>query len=143
VTVVIFLPGAAFAIEASGLVNVPRTPDVTCPPNESQTIATSSVGDARLLAGLISITAIESRCEASAAGIVRSSRVGTINGTPIGNGPGSIGIPGVAQVFFNETTNADGDFVQNAVRVVKPPLIILGIVIIPGQEIILGGCRLG
>jgi hypothetical protein len=171
VTVVIFLPGAAFAIEATGLVDVPRTPDVRCPPNESESVArlnvgvgtinglnasctldpavghttaTSSVSDASLLGGLITISTIESRCEASAAGIFRSSRVGTINGIPIGTGPGSIGIPGVAQVIFNETTtNADGDFVQNAVRVVKPPLIILGIVVIPGQEIILGGCRLG
>jgi hypothetical protein len=165
VNVVIFLPGAAFAIEASGLVNVPRTPDVTCPPNESQTIArlnlgvgtinglnasctldpatgttvaTSSVGDARLLGGLIRVTAIQSRCAASAAGIVRSSSVGTINGIPIGTGSGAITI-GLATVYFNETTtNAAGEFVQNAIRIRVPPLLL-----IPGQEIILAGCRLG
>jgi hypothetical protein len=171
VRMVIFLPGSAFAIEATGLITVPRTPNVICPPNNSQsqpqlnvgvgtinglnasctldptvghTTATSSITDAKLLGGVITISTSESRCEASAAGIVRSSRVGTINGIPIGTGSGSIAIPGVAQVFFNETTtNASGQSVQNAIRVVKPPVIILGIVLVPGQEITLAGCRLG
>lgn len=171
VRVVIFLPGSAFAIEVRGLVYVPRTPNVICPPNDTQsvvrlgtgvgsinalnasctldpavgrTIATSSVADASLLGGLVRISTIQSRCGASADGIVRSSSVATINGIPIGSGSGSIGIPGVAQVFFNETTtNASGQFVQNAIRVVVPPVIVLGIVVVPGQEIILAGCRLG
>ena len=99
-----------------------------------RTLATSSVSNASLLAGLISISTIESRCEASAAGIFRSSRVGTINGTPIGTAPGSISIPLVATVFFNQTVNGpNGQLTQHAIRVVT----------LLGQEIILAGCRLG
>jgi hypothetical protein len=83
---------------------------------------------------VIRISAIESSCAADASGVVRSSRVGTINGTPIGIGSGSLGIPGVAQVFYNETANGPGgQLVQNAVRVRT----------LLGQEIILAGCRLG
>lgn len=92
----------------------------------------------RLLGGLITITAIQSWCEVSAAGITRTSSVGTINGIPIGSGSGAITI-GLATVYFNETTtNAAGEFVQNAIRVRVPPILL-----IPGQEIILAGCRLG
>jgi hypothetical protein len=73
-------------------------------------------------------------CVADAGGISRTSSVGTINGTAIGQASGSINIPLVAQVFFNETTTGPGgQLVRNAVRV-QTPL---------GQQIILGSCRLG
>lgn len=161
-TVVIFLPGEAFAIEANGLLTVPKTPHATCPPGESLTQAeldvvglatvtaltaeclvdgdtggthaSASVDGASLLGGLITITNIDSSCEADAAGVTGTSRVGTINGIPIGTGSGSLTIPLVAQVFFNETTtDAGGRLVQNAIRVQT----------LLGQEIILAGCRLG
>ncbi|MEE6258830.1 choice-of-anchor P family protein [Plantactinospora sonchi] len=165
VRVVVYLPGGAFAIQASGLLTVPRTPDVTCPPDEAQTQAllntpvgsvsalnasctvdpetgrteaSASIDQASLLAGLITVTNIESSCVADADGVTRSSSVGTINGIPIGLGSGSINV-GLVQVFYNESrTNAQGQLVRNAIRVVKPPTLI-----IPGQEIILASCRLG
>jgi hypothetical protein len=161
VTVVIFLPGEAFAIEANGPVTIPKTPHATCPPDESltqvqlnaaiatvnalnadctvdpgtgETIAAASVEEASLLGGVVTISNIESTCQSSAEGITRSSSVGTINGVPIGLGSGSITIPLVAQVFYNETTTtADGKLAQNAIRVRT----------LLGQEIILAGCRLG
>jgi len=160
VTVVIYLPAEAFAIQASGLVTIPKTPHATCPPDEilsqvglstpiaslnvlnasctvnpttGRTVAEASIDGASLLGGVIVISNIESSCVADASGIFRSSRVGTINGTPIGGGSGSIGIPGVAQVFYNETTTVGGKLAQNAIRVRT----------LLGQEIILAGCRLG
>ncbi len=162
VKVVIYLRGEAFALAATGLVTVAKTPHATCPPNEDKTVATvtvlglatvqalhadcaldaatgttvatAKVDGASLLGGAITIANIESRCESGAPGVFGSSRVGTINGTPIGTGSGSLGIPGVAQVFYNETTTTpSGQLVQNAIRVRT----------LLGQEIILSGCRLG
>jgi hypothetical protein len=161
VRVVVFLPGEAFGLQANGLVTVAKTPLAKCPPDESKTlaslnlaiasvnalnanctvdtttgrtVATATIANANLLGGVIRISTIESSCVADASGVVRSSRVGTINGTPIGIGSGSLGIPGVAQVFYNETANGPGgQLVQNAVRVRT----------LLGQEIILAGCRLG
>ncbi|WP_158104483.1 hypothetical protein [Amycolatopsis kentuckyensis] len=50
----------------------------------------------------------------------------------------------MASLYLNEsTTNTRGDLVQNAVRVVKPPVVVGGVVIVPGQEITLAQCRLG
>jgi len=162
VKIVTYLRGEAFALAATGLITVAKTPHATCPPNEDKTTATltvlglatvqalhadctldpatgtttanAKVDGATLLGGAITITMIESHCTSSAGGIVGNSKVGTINGTPIGTGTGSLGIPGVAQVFYNETTTTPtGQLVQNAIRV-KTLL---------GQEIILSGCRLG
>lgn len=161
VTVVVSAVAEAFALQASGLITVPKTPHATCPPGEVETIASVSVGvgtitalnascvvdpatgtttaattvgTASLLGGAITITEIQASCVAGASGITGSSRVGTINGIPIGTGSGSIGIPLVATVFFNETaTNASGQLVQNAIRVRT----------LLGQEIILAGCRIG
>jgi hypothetical protein len=142
------------------LITIPKTPLATCPPNESETIASLSVGvgaittlhaectvdtndgttrasatvgSANLLGGLIRITDISSTCVAGASGITRSSTVGTINGIPIGLGSGSLGIPGVATVSYNETTTSGGRLAQNAIRIST----------LLGQEIILAGCRLG
>lgn len=160
VKVVIYLPGEAFALQANGLITIPKTPLTTCPPNESETIASVSagigtvtalhaectldpddgttrasatVGSANLLGGLVRITDISSTCVAGASGITRSSTVGTINGMPIRLGSGSVGIPGVATVFYNETTTTRGRLAQNAIRIST----------LLGQEIILAGCRLG
>ncbi len=75
---------------------------------------------------------------ADAGGITRSSRVGTINGVPIGPGSGTINV-GLVQVYVNQsTTNTSGQLIQNAIRVVEPatPLI-------PAQEIVLASCHLG
>src|SRR5262249_4160711 len=44
VKVVIYLPGEAWAISASGLVTVAKTPHATCPPNESLSTASLSLG---------------------------------------------------------------------------------------------------
>jgi uncharacterized repeat protein (TIGR01451 family) len=160
VRVVIYLPAEAFALQANGLITIPKTPLATCPPDESKTVATISagigtvtalhaectvdtsdgttrasatVGSANLLGGLIRITDISSTCVAGGSGISRSSTVGTINGIPIGLGSGSLGIPGVATVFYNETTTSGGRLAQNAIRIST----------LLGQEIILAGCRLG
>jgi trimeric autotransporter adhesin len=162
VRVVIFLPGEAWAISASGIVTIAKTPHAVCPPDTTHTqvglnvpgvanvsalnasctvnptngatTAKSSVDGASLLGGLISISNIESTCHAGADGITGSSRVGTINGQPIGTGSGSISIPLLATVFFNQTvTNANGQLFQYAIRVQT----------LLGQEIILAGCRVG
>ncbi|HEX6345396.1 choice-of-anchor P family protein [Umezawaea sp.] len=162
VKVVTYLRGEAFALAATGLITVAKTPHATCPPNQDKTTATltvlglatvqalhadctldpvtgtttanATVDGATLLGGAITISMIESHCTSGASGITGSSTVGTINGTPIGSGSGSLGIPGVAQVFYNETTTTpSGQLVQNAVRVRT----------LLGQEIILSGCRLG
>jgi trimeric autotransporter adhesin len=162
VRIVIFLPAEAFAIQATGLVTIPKTPHATCPPDETltqvglnvpgvanlgvlnasctinpatgTTTATASVDSASLLGGAITITNISSTCVSGPDGITRSSTVGTINGVPIGIGPGSINIPLVATVRFNETATVNGKLVQNAIRVTT----LLGT-----QEIILASCRLG
>jgi hypothetical protein len=159
--VVVYLPGEAFALNATGAVTISKTPLVTCPPDQSrsiasfnalivaanglsascredtstgQTTASASVDRVGLLGGIITIVGIQSSCVANANGITRTSSVGTINGTPIGQGSGSIAIPLVAQVFYNETTtDSNGRLVQNAIRVQT----------LLGQQIILGSCRLG
>jgi trimeric autotransporter adhesin len=163
VTVVIFLPAEAWALSASGIVTIAKTPHAVCPPDANltqvgvnvpgvlvvnalnasctvnpttgMTTAASSVDGASLLGGLISISNIESTCHAGADGVTgSSSRVGTINGQPIGTGSGSISIPLVATVFFNQTvTNPSGQLFQHAIRVQT----------LLGQEIILAGCRVG
>jgi trimeric autotransporter adhesin len=158
-TVIIFAQAEAWAISANGLVTIPKTPDALCPPNSDltlvgvnvpgvasvnalnarctldrstgTTVATSSVDSASLLGGLITISTIESTCVADANGLRGSSRVGTINGTPIGTGSGSISIPLVATVFFNQTVTSGGQLFQHAIRVQT----------LLGQEIILAGCR--
>jgi hypothetical protein len=160
VTVIVSAVAEAFALQASGLITIPKTPHATCPPGEVETIASLNLavgvitalnascvvdpatgtttaatsGTASLLGALITITEIQASCVASASGISGSSRVGTINGIPIGTGSGSISIPLVATVFYNETaTNASGQLVRNAIRVRT----------LLGQEIILAGCRIG
>jgi hypothetical protein len=77
--------------------------DCTVDPNDGTTRANGSVASASLLGGLISITDIHASCVAGAGGVSGSSSVGTINGIPIGTGSGSLAIPGVATVFYNET----------------------------------------
>jgi hypothetical protein len=160
--VVIYVPGEAWAISAGGVVTIPRTPYAGCPPNSSHTtiglnvpgvanvsalnaectmdpatgttVAEASVDGASLLGGLISITNIETSCRAGADGLFGSSRVGTINGRPIGTGSGSLSIPLVATVHYNQTvTTPSGELSQYAIRVVT----------LLGQEIVLAGCHLG
>jgi hypothetical protein len=162
VRVVIYVPGAAWAISASGVVTIPRTPNATCPPNSNltqaglnvpavatvsalnasctldpdtgTTRAASNISSASLLGGVISISDIESTCVAGPGGITGSSRVGTINGQPIGTGSGSITIPLVATVYYNQTVTApNGQLSQYAIRVRT----------LLGQEIVLAGCQLG
>jgi hypothetical protein len=165
-TVVVNGPGGAFALEATGLVKIPRTPEAVCPPGATKTqvavnlpplvttgalnascaatggttTARSSVDGATLLGGAIQLSAISSTCSGSSSGVNRSSQVvGTINGTPISAGPATIGIPGVATVHLNEsTTGPGGRLVQNAVRVE-----VLGLLGIVTQQIVLGGCYIG
>ncbi|PUB26275.1 deoxyribonuclease NucA/NucB [Promicromonospora sp. AC04] len=160
VDVVVYVPGAGFAISADGLLDVERTPDVRCPPDDEQSTATldtlvgrvgalnvsctvstttgrteveTSVADVTLLNGLVRITDIQSSCTADASGIERSSLVGTINGIPIGAGSGSLSVLGVVEVAYNEsTTDTEGRLVQNAIRVRAA-----------GQEVVVGSCRLG
>lgn len=158
--VVVYIPGEAFAVHATGLLPIAKTPHATCPPNESLILsglntalgtidaltascsvdlasatiaATASVAGTNLLGGLVKVNNIESSCVAGPGGIVRTSRVGSINGMPIGLNPGVIGIPGVAQVFYNENTSSGGVLGRNAIRIQT----------ILGQQIILAGCRLG
>ncbi|WP_394619239.1 choice-of-anchor P family protein [Lentzea sp. JNUCC 0626] len=160
--VVVYLRGEAWALNATGLINVAKTPHAQCPPNEDKTVASinvlglaqvnalhadctlnpdtgrtvasARVEGATLLGGAIKLNAIEAKCESDANGIVGSSKVGTLNGQPIGTGPATVGIPGVATVHLNETaTGPNGQLIQNAVRVRT----------LLGQEIILSACRLG
>lgn len=162
VKVVVYLRGEAWALSASGLINVAKTPHAQCPPNEDKTVATvnvlglasvnalhadctlnpdtgrtvasARVEGATLLGGAIKLNAIEASCVSDANGITGSSKVGTLNGQPIGTGPATIGIPGVATVHLNETaTGPNGQLIQNAVRVRT----------LLGQEIVLSACRLG
>jgi hypothetical protein len=162
VRVVIYVPGVAWSISASGVVTIARTPNAVCPPNSNLTVAglnvpavanvsalhasctvdpdtgttraASNISTASLLGGVISISDIESTCVAGAGGITGSSRVGTINGQPIGTGSGSITIPLVATVYYNQTVTApNGQLTQDAIRVQT----------LLGQEIVLAGCRVG
>ncbi|MFC7614376.1 NucA/NucB deoxyribonuclease domain-containing protein [Actinokineospora soli] len=121
VPVVIYVPGSGYGAHVSGLITVPRSPNVHCPPSDTQSTATLStlvgtiealtvachldtqqgrttvnttVAGASLLGGAVRITDIESSCTAGADGITRASRVGTINGVPIGSGRGSLSVPG-------------------------------------------------
>ncbi|MGI5152773.1 choice-of-anchor P family protein [Plantactinospora sp. CA-294935] len=170
VRVVVYLPGGAFALQATGLLlTIPRTPDVTCPPNDARTsvavnappllttgvlnasctldpdtgttTARATVAGANLLGGLVNLSTIESTSVAGPAGITRTSRVvGTINGAAVGtSSPVTIGIPGVAVVYLNEsTTNPNGQLVQTAVRVQ-----VLGLLGLPSEEIVLSRSYLG
>lgn len=162
VKVVVYLRGEAWALSATGLINVAKTPHAQCPPNEDKTVAkidvlglasvnalhadctldpntgrteaNARVEGATLLGGAIKLNAVEAKCVSDAGGITGSSKVGTLNGQPIGTGPATIGIPGVATVHLNETaTGPNGQLIQNAVRVRT----------LLGQEIILSACRLG
>ncbi|MET9225976.1 choice-of-anchor P family protein [Lentzea sp. NPDC003310] len=162
VKVVVHLRGEAWALNATGLITVAKTPHAQCPPNEDKTVATvnvlglasvnalhadctldantgrteanARVEGATLLGGAIKLNAIEAKCVSDANGVTGSSKVGTLNGAPIGTGPATVGIPGVATVHLNETaTGPNGQLIQNAVRVRT----------LLGQEIILSACRLG
>ncbi|MFD7307282.1 choice-of-anchor P family protein [Promicromonospora sp. NPDC059942] len=160
VDVVVYVPGAGYAIGATGLLEVDRIPDVGCPPDDDQSTASlntlvgrvgalnvsctvsattgrtevaTSVADVTLLNGLVRITDIQSTCTADADGIERDSLVGTINGIPIGAGSGTLSVLGLAEVAYNEsTTDSQGRLVQNAIRVRAA-----------GQEVVVGNCRLG
>ncbi|SMC83948.1 choice-of-anchor P family protein [Lentzea albidocapillata] len=162
VKVVVYLRGEAWALGATGLITIAKTPHAQCPPNEDKTVASvnvlglasvnalhadctldantgrtvasARVEGASLLGGAIKLNAIEAKCVSDANGVTGSSKVGTLNGQPIGTGPATVGIPGVATVHLNETTTGpNGRLIQNAVRVRT----------LLGQEIILSACRLG
>ncbi|WP_133900872.1 PKD domain-containing protein [Actinophytocola oryzae] len=162
VQVVVFVTGEAWAVGAGGPVTIAKTPHAVCPPDATLTQvglnvpavvnlgtlnaactvspttgvtrATASVANASLLGGVISISTIESTCLAGPTGLTGSSEVGTINGKPIGGGSGSITIPLVATVYYNQTvTTPTGELFQYAIRVRT----------LLGQEIILAGCRVG
>ncbi|MFJ1766780.1 PKD domain-containing protein [Amycolatopsis sp. NPDC088138] len=162
VKVVLFVNAEAWAISASGLVTVAKTPLAGCPPSSDKTTASvnvlglasvnalhaqctldvatgrtnasATVSGASLLGGLISVTDIETSCVANEQGLSGSSRVGKINGQVIGTAPVTIGIPGVATVYANQTVaGPNGQLAQYSVRVVT----------LLGQEIILSGCRMG
>ncbi|MEU7478781.1 choice-of-anchor P family protein [Lentzea sp. NPDC042327] len=161
-TVVIYLRGEAWALSASGLITVAKTPHATCPPNEDKTIATvnvlglasvnalhadctldpttgrtranARVEGATLLGGAIQLNAVEASCTSDSSGITGTSKVGSLNGQPIGSAPATIGIPGVATVHLNETTTGPGgQLTQTAVRVQT----------LLGQQIVISACRLG
>ena len=162
VKLVSYVRAEAWAISASGVINVAKTPHATCPPNSDLTTASltvpglasvqalhaectlepstghtdasAEISGATLLGGAIRLTDIETSCVATEAGLVGSSRVGTLNGQPIGTAPTTISIPLVATVYLNQTVNGpNGQLAQYSVRVVT----------LLGQEIILSGCRLG
>lgn len=162
VTIVSYVRAEAWAISASGLINVAKTPHATCPPNTNlttasitvpalasvqalhaectlnagtgETDASAEISSANLLGGAIRLSDIETSCVATESGLSGSSRVGTLNGQPIGTQPVTITIPLVASVHLNQTvTTPDGRLSQYAVRVVT----------LLGQQIILSGCQLG
>jgi len=153
------VPGAAFGLRATGPVTVAATPQVSCPPDQAKTTAalhtlvvsitglsaschidpgtgvtTASASAGTITAlGLIHLSGVESTCTSTADGLSGSSRVASINGRPIGSGPGSINILGVAQVFFNQTVTGNGQLTQNAIRIHT----------LLGEDIILASCHLG
>jgi hypothetical protein len=162
VKIVSYVRAEAWSISASGLITVAKTPHATCPPNTNlttaslnvlglasvqalhaectldqdtgETDASAEISSANLLAGAIRLSDVETHCVATEAGLSGSSRVGTLNGQPIGTQPVTINIPLVAAVHLNQTaTTPDGRLAQYAVRVVT----------LLGQEIILSGCQLG
>jgi M6 family metalloprotease-like protein len=145
---VIYQPGGAFAIQATGLAQVPRQPNVTCPPGGSArqgllstpvgsltafnascatdpvtgtTTPSASIDNAVLLGGLLRITNIRSACTAGPDGISCTSSVGTVNGIVIGTAHVTLDIPLVGRVALNEVlSNGAGRPVRNAVRVIAP-----------------------
>ncbi|GAA1306416.1 PKD domain-containing protein [Saccharothrix xinjiangensis] len=162
VRIVSHVRAEAWSLSASGLINVAKTPHATCPPSSDRTTASvnvlglasvqalhadchldtatgrtdagAEVSSASLLGGAITVSDIETSCVANEQGLSSSSRVGTLNGQPIGTAPLSIGVPGVATVHLNQTVvGPNGQRAQYAVRVVT----------LLGQEIILSGCRMG
>jgi hypothetical protein len=162
VKIVSYVRAEAWSLSAKGLINVAKTPHAECPPNSNKTTvsltvpllasvqalhaectmdantgrtdASANVSSASLLSGVITLSDLETRCIANEQGLSGSSRVGTLNGQPIGTQPATIGIPGVATVYLNQSVvGPNGQFAQYAVRVVT----------LLGQEIIVGGCRMG
>ncbi|XVS68040.1 PKD domain-containing protein [Actinosynnema sp. CA-299493] len=162
VTIVSYVRAEAWSLSASGLINVAKTPHATCPPSSDRTTASvtvlglasvqalhadcylntttgrtdagAEVSSASLLGGAITVSDIETNCVANEQGLSGSSRVGTLNGQPIGTAPLTIGVPGVATVHLNQTVvGPNGQLAQHAVRVVT----------LLGQEIVLSGCRMG
>ncbi|QFZ19424.1 vWA domain-containing protein [Saccharothrix syringae] len=162
VRVVSHVRAEAWSLSASGLINVTKTPHATCPPSSDLTTASitvpalasvqalhadchldpatgrtdagAEVSSASLLGGVITVSDIETSCVANEQGLSSSSRVGTLNGRPIGTGPATVGVPGVATVYLNQTVvGPNGQRAQYAVRVVT----------LLGQEIVLSGCRMG
>jgi trimeric autotransporter adhesin len=162
VTIVSHVRAEAWALSANGLITIAKTPHATCPPNTNlttasinlaplavvqalhaectlnattgRTDASARVDGANLVGGAIRLTNLETNCVANSQGLSGSSRVGTLNGQPIGTQPATISIPLVATVFLNQSVvGPNGQFAQYAVRVVT----------LLGQEIIIAGCRLG
>ncbi|MEU4745217.1 VWA domain-containing protein [Actinosynnema sp. NPDC023658] len=162
VTIVSHVRAEAWGISTSGLVTLAKTPLASCPPSSDRTTASvtvplvasvqalhadcsldvrtgrtdagAEVSGASLLGGAITLSDLEVSCVADEAGLSGSSRVGTLNGQPIGTAPAAIGIPGVATVYVNQTVaGSAGQYARYAVRVVT----------LLGQEIVLAGCRMG
>jgi hypothetical protein len=162
VTIVSYVRAEAWSLSASGLINVAKTPHAQCPPNSNittaslnvlglasvqalhaectlnastgRTDASANVSSASLLGGVIKLSDLETHCVANEQGLSGSSRVGTLNGQPIGTQSATIGIPGVATVYVNQTVNGpNGQLAQYAVHVVT----------LLGQEIVVSGCRMG
>ncbi|MGM1063238.1 choice-of-anchor P family protein, partial [Saccharothrix sp. Mg75] len=148
----------AWGISASGLVAVAKTPHATCPPSSDRTTATvtvpglasvqalhadcspdpttgrtdagAEISSASLLGGAVTVSDLEVSCLATEEGLSTGSRVGSLNGRPIGTGPATVGIPGVATVHLNqEVVGPNGQLARYAVRVVT----------LLGQEIVLSG----
>ncbi len=145
---VIYQPGGAFAIAASGvLATIPRQPLVVCPPGGSArqgvldtpaagltafaaschtdpvtgtTTPAASVGTVVLLGGLLRITGIESACTAGPDGISCSSSVGSVNGRPIGTAAVTLRIAGSIVALNQTLSNGPGRPVRIAVHVVTP-----------------------
>jgi hypothetical protein len=159
--IIVYVPGSGHVLQATGAVEITPTPDTSCPPDShqsaqilstpvaelgtlsvdctvdtttGQTDVVSTVTEARLLTGLVTIEGIESTCTASTDGVERSSQIGTINGISIGSKPGTMSLlGGLVAVHYNESTTDDEDhLVQNALRVV-----------IAGQEVTIASCQLG
>lgn len=162
VKVVSYVNAEAWALSASGLITVAKTPHAVCPPNSNittatvtvlglatvqalhgdctldantgRTVANASVSGASLLGGAISLTDIQSQCVVNEQGQSGSSRVGTLNGRPIGTVPAEVTLAGLATVYLNQTVvGPNGQFAQYAVHVVT----------LLGQDIVLAGCRTG
>jgi trimeric autotransporter adhesin len=128
VRVVVYLPGEAFALSASGRITIARTPLATCPAGR-----VSHGRDALHTGWFAHSTPRRPHPRPRQRHHGRTRVAGQHQRQPDRVRDGVDRHPGVATVYYNETTTVGSMPAQNAIRVRT----------LLGQEIVLAGCRLG